>query len=380
MNEHVTTIDNIKKFTDQCFDRDNDIATRIIKGILDARSPRISDISNNMYAESEVEDGVKSEVEYEVKSDANYKAIQRFLSANDPRDNLHRLFNEDSSIVIGDPTEIERTQAKKTEYVGKVGEDKKLGFWLLVLSSPYRGRAIPFNFIAYSSKTINDDVTSRNLEHKRVIGELKELLGDRPLVLDREFSYEDLFTDMVSDGIKFVIRLKAGNNPTIINESGEKISLLLSPGKTECHRGVYYKGKVMVNLIGKWDKGFSEPMWVISNLPPEEALEIYSFRMKIDESFRDMKSLLNVDKIMNKKRENMEKMIALVLLAYSIGFLLGEGIRDRMYEGKKWHRYSGLFILLKQRIQLDKKVIAEVIDNVYLLFMRVIWGNVRTHV
>ena len=135
MNEHITTIDNIKKLTDQCFDRDNDIATRIIKGILDARSPRISDISNNMYA----------------KSDANYKAIQRFLNANDPRDNLHRLFNEDSPIVIGDPTEIERTQAKKTEYVGKVGEDKKLGFWLLVLSFPYRGRAIPFNFITYSS-------------------------------------------------------------------------------------------------------------------------------------------------------------------------------------------------------------------------------------
>ena len=164
MNEHITTINNIKKFTDQCFDRDNDKATRIVKGILDARSPRISDISNNM-------DG---------KSDANYKTIQRFLNANDPRDNLHRLFNEDSPIVIGDPTEIERTQAKKTEYVGKIGEDKKLGFWLLVLSFPYRGRTIPFNFVTYSSKTINDDVTSRNLEHMRVIGELKELLGDRP--------------------------------------------------------------------------------------------------------------------------------------------------------------------------------------------------------
>ena len=47
MNEDVTTIDNIKKFTDQCFDRDNDKSARIVKGILDARSPRISDISNN---------------------------------------------------------------------------------------------------------------------------------------------------------------------------------------------------------------------------------------------------------------------------------------------------------------------------------------------
>jgi len=364
MNNHVITLYNIKRFTDQCFDRDNNKVASIIKGILDAHSPRISDISNNM-------DG---------NPDANYKAIQRFLDKNDPRDNLHRLFNEDSPIVIGDPTDIERLQAKKTEYVGKVGEDKKLGFWLLVLSFPYRGRAIPFNFVTYSSKTINDDVTSRNLEHKRAIGELKELLGDRPLVLDREFSYEELFADMVTEGIKFVVRLKTGNKPNIINESGEKISLLLTPGKTEIHRGVYYKGKVEVNLIGKWDKGFVEPIWVISNLPPEEALEIYSFRMKIDESFKDLKSQLSLDRIMNKKRDNMEKIIALVLFAYSIGFLLGEGFRDRMYEGKKWCRYSGLFILLRQKIQLSEEVIAEVMDNVYLFFMRIVLGYVRTHV
>ena len=93
---------------------------------------RISDISNNM-------DG---------NPDANYKTIQRFL---DTRENLHRLFNEDAEFILCDPTEIHRPQAKKTEYVGKVGKDKKLGFWMLTLASPYKGRAIPFNFITYSS-------------------------------------------------------------------------------------------------------------------------------------------------------------------------------------------------------------------------------------
>ena len=46
MNRDNATIDNIKQFTDQCFDRDTEKAASIIKGILDARSPRISDISN----------------------------------------------------------------------------------------------------------------------------------------------------------------------------------------------------------------------------------------------------------------------------------------------------------------------------------------------
>jgi len=32
--------------------------------------------------------------------------------------------------------------------------------------------------------------------------------------------------------------------------------------------------------------------------------------MKIEESFRDMKDMLNIDKIMNQKQENMEKMLS----------------------------------------------------------------------
>jgi len=47
---------------------------------------------------------------------------------------------------------------------------------------------------------------------------------------------------------------------------------------------------------------------------------------------------------------NIKKMVALVLLAYSIGLLIGEFVRDELYEGRTWQRYSGLFILLKQKI------------------------------
>ena len=83
-------------------------------------------------------------------ADANYKTIQRFIDKNDTRDAIHRLYNEDSPYIIGDPTDIARPQAKKTEYVGKL-KDKKLGFQVFVLSFSYKGRAIPFNFITYSS-------------------------------------------------------------------------------------------------------------------------------------------------------------------------------------------------------------------------------------
>jgi len=365
MNIEVTTIDNIKGFTDQCFDRESEKAAEIIKGILDAHSPRISDIFNAM----------------EGNSDANYKAIQRFIDKNDPKEAVHRFYDSDSPFVLGDPTDIERLQAKKTDYVGKL-KNEKPGFQILVLATPYIGRAIPFCFITYSSRTIGSEMSSRNMEHSRAIRELKELLGDKILVLDREFSYEWLLEELIEAGIQFIIRLKAGNNPTILNEEGEKISLTVGIGEEEHYQGVYYKGNVEVNLAGKWDKGFNEPIWVISsiNLKPSRALEVYGLRMKIEESFRDMKSLLDLGKIMNKKRENMEKMVALVLLAYSIGLLIGQEIRERLYNERKRKLYSGLFILLKRNDNIVRKVWKDIMNAAYSLFIGIVFGHVRTHV
>ena len=37
----------------------------------------------------------------------------------------------------------------------------------------------------------------------------------------------------------------------------------------------------------------------------------------------------------------MEKMVAMMLLAYSIALLIGEEIRDRVYKGRKWKVWNG---------------------------------------
>lgn len=366
VNKQIIKLPDMRRFAAECFDgiTESEKAARILKGIMDARSPRISDISHAMGGSSE----------------ANYKAIQRFLDTSDPRRNLYRLYGEQAPFVIGDPTDIRRYQARKTEYVGKLKDGRTPGFQILPLAFPYRGRAIPFNFITYSSRTIADEGRSRNMEHYRIIGELKELLGEKPLVLDREFSYEGLFADMDREGLKFVIRLNTGNRPVIVDGEGRKISYTLTPGERVFFREVYYRKKVKLNLAGQRDKGFRESLWVISNLTPEEALANYRARMKIEESFRDMKSLLGLDKIMNKSRERMEKMVAMVMLAYAIGLLIGEEIRDRIYMGKKWKLFSGLFIILKQRVGLTRQTLTDVINRAHLRFSGIIFGNVRTHV
>ena len=78
---------------------------------------------------------------------------------------------------------------------------------------------------------------------------------------------------------------------------------------------------------------------------------------------------------MNRKQIHMEKAVALVMLAYAIGLLVGESLRDYLYgpaqpaqkqpasgqpqpatrTNSKRHLYSGLFIFLKRKPRLPPK-------------------------
>lgn len=361
-------------------------AAEIGQAILSARSLRMTDIASHM----------------EGKSDAAYKRIQRFLQRNDPRLMLARLYQADAEFMIGDPTEIERAQAWKTEYVGTLKDGKTKGFWAMVLATPFRGRAIPCGLVTYSSKTIATNQDSRNLNHFRAFESIKDLLGETPLVLDREFSYLELLLNLIEERLKFVIRLNLGSHPPkFYDQEGQEVALTIFPGETVIHNRVWYKGQACVNLIGRWKKGLSEPLWVITNLEPKQGLHIYFGRMKIEESFKDLKDLLGMTKLMNQKQVHMEKMIALLLLIFPIGLLFGEGLRDFLYgvpiaegeqvpekdqvpdapelkKSKKWKRYSGLFILLRQKWQITQDEHNKIYAAVLLSFTTLVHYPVRT--
>jgi len=358
---------------------------QILQGILKARSARLTDIAQQMPGNSA----------------ANYKAIQRFLSEVDPRETLLRLFQVEAPFVIADPTEILRPQARKTAYVGTLQDGKTKGFWLLALATPFRGRAIPFALVTYSSRTIAQEESSRNLYHNQAFAMLKAVIGDRPLVLDREFSYLELLLNLCAEEIHFVIRLKLGSHPPVfLDEDGQRVDLSLSPGEERVIRNVFYKGQVRVQLIGRWRKGFAQPLWVMTDLDPQQGWAIYQARMKIDECFRDLKSLLGLDKIMNKLQLNMEKVTALLMLAYAIGLLLGEAMRDALYgpevprpaeasvsqektrarRRSKRDLYSGLFILLKQKPRLSAQATQRIIRHTLARFRVLAQHPVRTYV
>jgi hypothetical protein len=277
--------------------------SKIIRALLEAQSPRLSNIAEKTRGNSA----------------SCYKSIQRFQQKVDMKQVLLRFYHPEAGFVIGDPTEMERSRARKTAYVGTLSDGMTPGYWLLMLSMPFRGRAIPFSFVLYSSRTIAEQVTSRNQEHFRCFEQVKGLLGDRPLVLDREFSYHELMEILTLEHIQFVIRLNEGHGVRIIDEEGHPVKLQIHPGEMVTRMNVYYLGKVKVNLIGYLHKGLSKPLWVITTLKPEDGLEIYQQRMKIEETFRDCKDLLHLPKLMNKRQHHLEQMIALTLIAYNLG-------------------------------------------------------------
>ena len=155
------------------------------------------------------------------------------------------------------------------------------------LGDPHRGRAIPWGWVCYSSRTIANRGDSRNQNPMRAIETRKDIGGDRPVG-----SYLGFWQDLEAAQVSFVLRLHPGTHPKF----------------QDSRRGpkaVYW------DAGSKGERGPAEPLWVMSNLEPEEALRMDLQRMEVDATFRDRKDLLGLERRMNRSQEYMEKMVAL---------------------------------------------------------------------
>ena len=136
-------------------------------------------------------------------------------------------------------------------------------------------------------------------------------------------------------------------------------------------------------------------MWIMTNLEPEAGLSLYDQRMKIEICFRDLKSLLHIDKVMNKSQVYLNKMLAMVMLTYAVCLIVGEAIRDVQYarvspnelsllaipdvdKTSRWFLFSGPFLLLKNRYRLDRSSLKQIIAAALLIFANLVFANVRT--
>ena len=174
---------------------------------------------------------------------------------------------------------------------------------------------------------------------------------------------------------------------------GQEVALYGGRGQQVIDWAVGSKGWVWVDRMGLWKRGCAEPLWM-----PGGGLGIYLQRMKIEETFRGLKSRLGLGCRMNEFWGHRGKRGALLLLVYAIGRLVGERLRDFLYgalrgEGEpasagedpdgsgwkgEWTCYSGLFVLLKQRWSVSLREWRAIVGAARAAFQALLFPPVPT--
>ena len=127
----------------------------------------------------------------------------------------------------------------------------------------------------------------------------------------------------------------------------------------------------------------------------------YRILYTIEMTFRHCKDLLYLPKLMNKRQDYLEKMIALTLIAFIITLLFGETQRDVTYgklephllednlfrdvpkevsQHRKWRLFSGPFVFLIQKSKLSDHVLDTIAQAVLALIPLLVYGNVTSFV
>ena len=250
------------------------------------------------------------------------KRLLRFLKRGIPSDKLmqawakfvlERIYrNSKGGVIILDETMLSRT------------------FKGIVAAVPFRKRAIPIYFMAYSDEQIRSmQYLSRNqivdLFVDRLCGILKEALGERSKrmiwLFDRGFA-DARFMDRVKDKITFLIRVKKDSWVEV--EGRCKYAGKLEGFKEKgLFPNVLYHKERRLRLHLYSNPNGDDPLFLVSN-----SLfclhQIYRLRMQIEQGFRDLKSLFGFKSLVLKKEEQSRVEMLFCLVCIGMGILMIE--------------------------------------------------------
>jgi hypothetical protein len=289
---------------------------------------------------------------YGTKPETAYKGIYRYLHNNNPVEYLPIFAPENPQYVIMDITPIERPQAEKTEYVGYVkvpDRDKPVrGYELIVAGPVYKKRVIPTVLKVVSSRLIKEKGISKNQMIMEAIEEIHNLYPNSIIILDRGFASQNIIGFLLSRGLKFIIRINQGTSITV----GEQKIILgeIEPGKMEIYRSALYVGKLRVHIVGYRPSITRETMWfaVSDGVDVHSAVDVYYERFYIEHGFKDLKSRFNLHRAMIRSVRILERLIALILIAYILALVAGSFIREKGFIPKRYaSRYSSVSVFYR---------------------------------
>jgi hypothetical protein len=202
------------------------------------------------------------------------------------------------------------------------------------------GRALPiFLETSYSGKlSARDDASKRvktlrvayerlaTNETNRTIASLKSLrktLGFWPkLVFDRNFGSQDIIRLLTREEATFYVRLKAGR---LVEIAGEKVTVSVAKRADET---VIVAGITLRVIRSPKNGKNDEPWFILTNdftSSRNKIVKIYYHRFEIEETFRDIKTILGLRRTKLAKPNSLAILLWFVSLGIIILYIAGLG-------------------------------------------------------
>lgn len=301
--------------------------------------------------------------------------LERHLSMEDMDSKIHGSIlcdaacgiHEDTLIII-DPTDMQKTYAKKMPYLAKVWDGSKgrvgdnLGYTPCMAIACENGcrKIVPLMLRLWSSE--HPDCTSENDEIEQVVGQIASTTGGRGIfVYDRGGDGDNLFKFYIDHGYNFIVRLVGDRN--LLNWGGRtKDSRMLALDLArQCtmkyEESVHFKshnkvhnvrvkyGSMPVRLpirpeaqlqlvVVKWP-GAEKPMMLLTTLEAVrtrkalwEVVQGYITRWRVEDTIRFIKQSYRLEHMRNLEYQRLKNMAALVVaVAYFAAAWLGKRVK-----------------------------------------------------
>lgn len=201
---------------------------------------------------------------------------------------------------------------------------------VLVIAVVYQGVAFPLLF-----KLLPKFGNSNTHERIELIERYIRLFGSETLdclTADREFVGERWIKYLNENGIRYHIRIRENfwvlqpHNGKMVKASWLFADLPMNGCRVN-HRIVYLNNQLcyLAGSKGKDKEGKPELQIVISFNKPENALELYKERWQIETAFKALKtSGFNIEDTHLTEIDRIEKLFALVMVAFSWAYLVGD--------------------------------------------------------
>jgi len=195
---------------------------------------------------------------------------------------------------------------------------------VLAFSIPYHKRAIPLYWTVVSPDDYSPHVLERESIRRFLMAVPRRLRPKLVFVADRGFADVEFFRFLMKLRIKFVIRICGKVFINSRRYKGWVKRIPLSPGKVRWLPDVvYHRAKPMtVNLLLKYEQ--DDPLYIATTIDcAETVLRTYARRMRIEESFRDIKDGLLFKRLRLSRADKVGKMLLAGVLVYLFALMIG---------------------------------------------------------